>query len=304
MKTSAMLDERGLDLYREYGYIPSDKYNEAVATCLEYALADWALGQVAKAEGKSEDYKYFDGRSKAYRHYFDPETGFLRGKTSDGKWREPFNPFRSTHRFDDYTEGNAWQYTWLVPHDVEGLAAEFGGMEPFHTKLDSLFVVQGDLGEHASPDISGLVGQYAHGNEPSHHIIYMYTMTGRPHKTADLVRTVLSELYHDRPGGLSGNEDVGQMSAWYVLSSLGFYQAEPAGGRYWFGSPIVDEAAVNVGGGKTFTVKAIGNSAENKYIQAITLNGAEYEKPYLDFADISAGGELVITMGNQPSLWY
>ncbi len=304
MKESAMLDERGLDLYREYGYIPWDKYNESVATCLEYALADWALGQVAKMEGKSEDYEYFDGRSKAYRHYFDPQTGFLRGKSSDGKWREPFNPFRSTHRFDDYTEGNAWQYTWLVPHDVEGLAAEFGGMDKFYTKLDSLFVVLCDLGEHASPDISGLIGQYAHGNEPSHHIIYMYTMTGQPHKSADLVRRVLSDLYHDRPEGLSGNEDVGQMSSWYILSSLGFYQAEPAGGRYWFGSPIVDEAAIDVGGGKTFTVKAPGNSAANKYIQSITLNGKEYKKPYLDFADIAAGGEIVLTMGAEPAKWY
>jgi predicted alpha-1,2-mannosidase len=304
MKTSAMLDERGLDLYREYGYIPWDQYNESVATCLEYALADWALGQVAKAEGKTEDYEYFDGRSKAYRHYFDPTTRFLRGKSSNGEWHEPFNPFHSTHRFDDYTEGNAWQYTWLVPHDVEGLAAEFGGMDPFHAKLDSLFVVSGDMGENASPDISGLVGQYAHGNEPSHHILYLYTMTGQPHKTADLVRKVLSELYHDRPGGLSGNEDVGQMSSWYILSSLGFYQAEPAGGRYWFGSPIVDEAAINVGDGKTFTVKATDNSTENKYIQNITLNGMEYTKPYIDFTDIAAGGELVLTMGSEPAKWY
>ena len=301
MKTSAMLDERGLDYYKEYGYIPSDKYNESVATCLEYALADWALAQVARQLGRSEDYEYFNDRSKAYRHYFDPQTGFLRGKLSDGTWREPFNPFHSTHRFDDYTEGNGWQYTWLVPHDVEGLAAGFGGMEAFHAKLDELFIVEGDLGEEASPDISGLIGQYAHGNEPSHHILYLYTMTGQPHKTARLVRRVLSELYHDAPDGLSGNEDVGQMSSWYILSAMGFYQAEPAGGRYWFGSPIIDEAVINVGGGKTFTVKALGNSPENIYIQSITLNGKPYQKAYIDFRDITAGGELVFSMGRTQS---
>ncbi len=304
MKASAMLDERGLEYYKEYGYIPFDKYNESVATCLEYALADWALGQVALKEGWTEDYEYFDGRSKAYRHYFDPETRFLRGKSSKGEWREPFNPFRSTHREDDYTEGNAWQYTWLVPHDVEGLVAEFGDTEAFHAKLDSLFVVEGDLGAEASPDISGLVGQYAHGNEPSHHIIYFYTMTGQPWKSADLVRRVLRELYHDRPDGLSGNEDVGQMSAWYILSSMGFYQVEPAGGRYFFGSPIVDEAVIEVGGGRTFTMRAVNNSSENRYIQRVTLGGAEYKRPYIAFADIAAGGELTLEMGPQPALWY
>ncbi len=304
MKTSAMLDERGLAYYKKYGYIPCDKYNESVATCLEYALADWALAQVAKETGKTGDYEYFDNRSKAYRYYFDPVTQFLRGKTSDGTWREPFNPFHSSHRFDDYTEGNGWQYTWLVPHDVEGLAAEFGSMEAFHAKLDELFTVEGDMGEEASPDISGLIGQYAHGNEPSHHVLYLYTMTGQPWKTARLVRQVLTELYHDQPDGLSGNEDVGQMSSWYILSALGFYQAEPAGGRYWFGSPVVDEAAVNVGNGKTFSIKALNNSAENKYIQSVALNGKPYAKGYIDFKDISAGGELVLTMGADETLWY
>jgi predicted alpha-1,2-mannosidase len=297
MKKSAMLDERGLNFYKQYGYIPYDKYNESVATTLEYALADWALAQVAQKEGHNDDYKYFNNRSKAYRHYFDPATGFLRGKSSTGEWRAPFDPISSSHRNDDYTEGNAWQYTWLVPHDVEGLAAMFGGLEPFHAKLDSLFVTEGDLGADASPDISGLIGQYAHGNEPGHHTTYIYAMTGKPWKTAELVRKVLGEMYHDRPDGLSGNEDVGQMSAWYVLSSMGFYQPEPAGGRYYFGSPIVDEAAISVGGGKTFTVKAMNNSAENRYIQSVTLNGEPYTKPWIDFADMVAGGELVMTMG-------
>ncbi len=304
MKNSAMLDERGLDSYKEYGYIPWEKENESVGKTLEYAIADWALGRVALARGERADYEYFDGRSKAYRHLFDPATGFIRGKSADGKWHEPFDPFYSLHMRSDYTEGNAWQYTWLVPHDVEGLVEQFGDREAFHAKLDSLFVAEGFMGEGASPDISGLIGQYAHGNEPSHHIIYMYTMTGQPWKTADLVRRVLREMYSDRPDGLSGNEDVGQMSAWYVLSSMGFYQVEPAGGRYWFGSPILDEAVMDVGGGKTFTVRTQNNSGENRYIQSIALNGAEHRKPYIDFADIAAGGELVYVMGSTPAVWY
>lgn len=304
MKQSAMLDERGLDLFKEYGYIPADKYNESVATALEYALADWALAQVAQQRGEAEDYEYFMRRSKTYEYYFDPRTRFLRGRNSDGSFREPFNPFSSNHREDDYTEGNAWQYLWLVPHDVEGLVSKLGGREAFHAKLDSLFVMEGDLGAHASPDISGLIGQYAHGNEPGHHIPYLYAMTGQPWKTAELVREILGTLYHDSTDGLSGNEDVGQMSAWYILSALGFYQAEPAGGRYWFGSPIVDMATVDVGGGRKFRIVAKNNSPTNIYIQSVTLNGRPYGKPYIEFDDISAGGELVFTMGKEKKLWY
>ncbi|MBB4037891.1 putative alpha-1,2-mannosidase, partial [Dysgonomonas hofstadii] len=304
MKTSAMLDERGLGLYKKYGYIPFDKYNESVATCLEYALADWALAQVALQNDKKMDYQYFNDRSRAYKYYFDAQTHFLRGLSSDGKWRAPFDPVRSTHREDDYTEGNAWQYTWLVPHDIEGLMGLFGSRESFHHKLDSLFTVEGNLGEEASPDISGLIGQYAHGNEPSHHVLYLYTMTGQPWKTADLVRQVLSELYHDQPDGLSGNEDVGQMSAWYILSALGMYQVEPAGGRYFFGSPVVDEAVVNVGNGKSLTIKAVNNSKENKYIQGIRLNNKPYNKAYISFADLSAGGILEFEMGAKHTVWF
>lgn len=303
MKTSAMLDERGLGLYKKYGYIPFDKYNESVATCLEYALADWALAQVALQNDKKMDYQYFNDRSKAYKYYFDKETHFLRGLSSEGKWRTPFNPFQSTHREDDYTEGNAWQYTWLVPHDIEGLMGLFGSRENFHQKLDSLFTVEGNMGEGASPDISGLIGQYAHGNEPSHHVLYLYTMTGQPWKTASLVRQVLSELYHDKPDGLSGNEDVGQMSAWYVLSALGMYQVEPAGGRYYFGSPIIDKAALNVGNGKEFMIIAQNNSEENKYIQSIKLNGKPYKLPYITFGDIQKGGKLELEMGIKQVVW-
>lgn len=301
MKRSAMLDERGLDLYKRYGYIPYE-FNESVGHCLEYAIADWALAQVARERGSEEDYAYFLARSRAYRHYFDPTTGFIRGRSASGAWRTPFDPFHSRHMDQDYTEGNAWQYTWLVPHDAQGLAACFGGRERMIQKLDSLFVVRGDLGAEASPDISGLVGQYAHGNEPSHHTAYLYTLLGQPWKTADRVRQILSELYHDRPDGLCGNEDVGQMSAWYVLSALGMYQVEPAGGRYVLGSPAVDGATVRVAGGE-LRIEVRNNSPENRYIQAVTLNGRPCREYYLDHADIAAGGTLVFQMGPEPGDW-
>jgi predicted alpha-1,2-mannosidase len=299
MKTSAMLDERGQKWMREYGYIPYDKENESVAKTMEYAIADWALAQVAKSLGKQDDYDYFIKLSKSYANFYDPATRFMRGKDSQGKFREPFNPFTSVHGQNEYTEGNAWQYTWLVPQDAEGLVSLFGNKEAFLEKLDSLFIVSGDMGEQASPDISGLIGQYAHGNEPSHHILYLYAMVGEPRKTAEKVHYVLDSLYTDRPAGLSGNEDVGQMSAWYVLSALGFYQVEPAGGRYFFGRPITDKAVIHTGNGKTFTIIAKNNSAENIYIKSITLNGAPYDKLYIDYKDIVAGGTLTFEMTNQ-----
>ena len=297
MKNSALLDERGLKYLKEYGYIPYDKEEEGLSKCMEYAIADRSIAQAAQALGKTGDYQYFLQRSKAYAHYFDPATGFMRGRSSKGTFREPFNPFEAVHRDNDYTEGNAWQYTWLVPHDVPGLVGLFGSRERFIEKLDSLFIAEGALGEHASPDISGLIGQYAHGNEPSHHVAYLYPYAGQAWKTAGIVRTILSTLYNDTPGGLSGNEDVGQMSAWYVLSALGFYQVEPAGGKYIFGSPVADKAVIKVKDGKAFTIVATNNSAENKYIQRILLNGQPYDKYYIDYKDIAAGGTLELVMG-------
>lgn len=305
MKASAMLDERGMGLLKQYGYLPHDlePAHETVAKGLEYALADDCIAKVAKQLGDDESYRYFFDRSRSYRHYFDPVTGFMRGLGSDGKFREPFDPFGAVHRQDDYTEGNAWQYTWLVPHDVHGLAALFGSEERFTTKLDSLFTVSSELGEEASPDISGLIGQYAHGNEPSHHILYMYNYVGQPWKTAQLVRRTMNELYANDYDGLSGNEDVGQMSAWYILSALGLYQVEPAGGKYIIGSPLFDEASIRVGDGKTFTVATVNNSAENIYVQSATLNGKPYDRSYILFSDIVAGGTLRLEMGNKPSDW-
>lgn len=301
MKNSALLDERGLGYLKEYGYIPYDKEPEGLSKSMEYALADWTIAQVAKQMGKTDDYEFFMNRSKAYKHYFDKETTFMRGLSSDGKFNEPFNPFAASHRVTDYTEGNAWQYTWLVPHDIQGLLDLFGSNEKFTEKLDSLFIVEGDLGANASPDISGLIGQYAHGNEPSHHILYMYSYIGQPWKGADLIREVLDVMYNDQPAGLSGNEDVGQMSAWYVLSALGLYQVEPAGGKYIFGSPIVNEASIRVKDGNIFRIIAKNNSAENKYIQSVTLNGKEYDKYYINYKDIEAGGTLEFVMGSEPS---
>ena len=304
VKASAMRDERGMGLLKKYGYIPCDldPEKETVAKGLEYALADACIAKLAKQLGKTEDYKYFYKRSQSYRDfYFDKQTKFMRGVTSDHKFREPFDPFSTVHRQDDYTEGNAWQYVWLVPHDVHGLVAAFGGEKSFVSKLDSLFIVNGDMGAEASPDITGLIGQYAHGNEPSHHILYMYNYVGQPWKGAEKIRYVLANLYHDDFDGLSGNEDVGQMSAWYILSSVGFYQVDPAGGRYVFGSPLFDEATLNVGNGKTFRVVAHNNSSENKYIQSAKLNGKPYTRSYIDFKDIVRGGTLEFVMGNKPS---
>ena len=303
-KKTQLFGDRGLDLLKKYGYLPCDldPTHETVAKGLEYALADGCIARLAKALKAEKDYKYFLKRSQSYRdYYFDKQTKFMRGIDSKGHFREPFDPFKTIHRADDYTEGTAWQYIWLVPHDVHGLISIFGGDKPFTNKLDSLFIVQGDMGEDASPDISGLIGQYAHGNEPSHHIVYLYDYAGQPWKTASRVREVLNTMYHDNVDGLSGNEDVGQMSAWYILSSLGFYQVEPAGGRYVFGSPLFDEATMNVDKGKTFRIIAHNNSKENKYIQSVKLNGKPYTRSYIDFKDIVRGGKLEFVMGSKPS---
>ena len=304
IRKTAMNPDRGNGLRMKHGYIPCDRFNEAVAYDMEYALADGAAARAAEALGKDDDARYFTERSHSYRNYFDPVTGFMRGRDAKGGWRTPFNPFASTHRADDYCEGNAWQYTWLAPHDVAGLEACFGSRARMLGKLDSLFTVSSVIeGAETSPDISGLIGQYAHGNEPSHHILYLYTMLGQPWKTAEKVREVLTTLYHDQPDGLSGNEDVGQMSAWYILSSLGMYEVEPASGRYWFGSPLFDRAEIAVPGG-TFTIVAENNSSENKYIRRVWLNGRPYTKSWIGHEEVMAGGELRFEMDDEPHVWY
>ena len=305
LKTTQMKDIRSLGLLKKHGYIPwnLEPENETVAKALEYCAADDGVAKVAKLLGKVDDYEYFFNRSRSYKKYYDPETRFMRAVGTDGKFRLPFNPFFAEHRTNDYTEGNAWQYTFLVPHDVKGLIQLFGSDKAFMSKLDSLFFVEGWAGDNASPDMSGMTGQYAHGNEPSHHVIYMYNYAGRPDKAAPLLRKMLNEMYLDQPDGLSGNEDVGQMSAWYILSSVGLYQVDPVGGRFVIGSPLFDKATVNVGAGKTFTVVAKNNSDRNIYVQSARLNGKALKNSYIDFNDIRHGGTLELVMGPKPSKW-
>ena len=305
LKATQMKDIRSLGLLKKHGYIPwnLEPENETVAKALEYCAADDGVAKVAKLLGKKDDYEYFFNRSRSYKKYYDPETRFLRAVDTDGKFRLPFNPFFAEHRTNDYTEGNAWQYTFLVPHDVKGLIKLFGSDKAFMSKLDSLFFVEGWAGDNASPDMSGMTGQYAHGNEPSHHVIYMYNYAGRPDKAAPMLRKMLNEMYLDQPDGLSGNEDVGQMSAWYILSSVGLYQVDPVGGRFVIGSPLFDKATVNVGGGKTFTVVAKNNSDKNIYVQSARLNGKTLKNSYVDFNDIRHGGTLELVMGPKPSKW-
>lgn len=305
LKATQMKDIRSLGLLKKHGYIPwnLEPENETVAKALEYCAADDGVAKVAKLLGKKDDYEYFFNRSRSYKKYYDPETRFLRAVGTDGKFRLPFNPFFAEHRTNDYTEGNAWQYTFLVPHDVKGLIKLFGSDKAFMSKLDSLFFVEGWAGDNASPDMSGMTGQYAHGNEPSHHVIYMYNYAGRPDKAAPLLRKMLNEMYLDQPDGLSGNEDVGQMSAWYIISSVGLYQVDPVGGRFVIGSPLFDKATVNVGGGKTFTVVAKNNSDKNIYVQSARLNGKTLKNSYVDFNDIRRGGTLELVMGPKPSKW-
>ena len=305
LKATQMKDIRSLGLLKEHGYIPwnLEPENETVAKALEYCAADDGVAKVAKLLGKADDYNYFFNRSRSYKKYYDPETRFMRAVGTDGKFRLPFNPFFAEHRTNDYTEGNAWQYTFLVPHDVKGLINLFGSDKAFMSKLDSLFFVEGWAGDNASPDMSGMTGQYAHGNEPSHHVIYMYNYAGRPDKAAPLLRKMLNEMYLDQPDGLSGNEDVGQMSAWYILSSVGLYQVDPVGGRFVIGSPLFDKATVNVGGGKTFTVVAKNNSDRNIYVQSARLNGKALKNSYIEFNDIRHGGTLELVMGPKPSKW-
>ena len=254
---------------------------------------------MAKDLNKTEDYEYFTKRYKYYQTYFDASDRFFKGKKADGTWRTNFDPVASSHRTDEFCEGNGWQYAWLVPQDVEGLIKLMGGKEPFTQKLDSLFTLEEKLEEGASADISGLIGMYAHGNEPRHHITYLYAYAGQQWKTAEKVRQIMKEMYTDKPDGLCGNEDCGQMSAWYVWSAMGFYPVNPQNGAYVFGSPLLDEAEITNLNGKTFKVIAHNNSDKNIYIQSVKLNGKEYSKTFITHKDIQKGGTLEFFMGDK-----
>jgi predicted alpha-1,2-mannosidase len=301
-KISATGDfEPGVKELMKYGYIPSDLMVESIASSMEYAISDWAIAQLAKKLNKMDDYHYFMDRSKAYKSYFDSETGFMRGKFLDGSWRTPFDPVSAQHRINDYCEGNAWQYLWLVPQDPEGLIDLLGGDKPFINKLDRLFSMSSELEKGSSMDITGLIGQYAHGNEPSHHTTYMYAYAGAQYKIPENVRYIINELYTDKPDGLAGNEDCGQMSSWYILSSLGFYPVNPSNGVYVFGSPVFDNAKIELGNNKSFTVKTVNNSQKNIYIQSVKLNGVDYKNAYITHKDIIKGGEIEFKMGPNPN---
>ncbi|MFD0761135.1 GH92 family glycosyl hydrolase [Lutibacter aestuarii] len=304
MKTTMMQDERGLNHYKKYGYVPHNLLDESVTITLEYAYNDWCVAQIAKELGKEEDYKYFLQRSKAYEYLFDSETGFMRGKNDQGNaWKEPFDPKYSAHRVHaEYTEGNAWQHSWFVLHDVDNLIKLHGGENKFTDKLEQLFTESSEItGENISADITGLIGQYAHGNEPSHHIAYMYNYANKPWKTQYWVREILKTQYNTTPDGLSGNEDCGQMSAWYVFSSMGLYPYSPASGDYQIGSPMFKSSTIKISETTSFTIKANNASDENIYIQSATLNGEEFNKTSISHKQILQGGVLEFIMGSTPN---
>ena len=294
---------RGLGYYRKDGYIPADKEDESVSKTLEYDYGDWACSHVAKKLGRTDDVAIQLKRSQNYQHLFDKQTLFIRAKLSNGEWTTPFDPKEMGHteKYRDYTESNAWQTAFGVQHDVKGLIDQFDGREPFLKKLDELFNQSSVLPADAPPDIAGLIGQYAHGNEPSHHIAYLYIWAGQPWKTQERIRQILDTLYHNDPDGLAGNEDCGQMSAWYVMSSLGLYAVDPASGTYVFGTPLFESAKINLAGGKTLTIEAKRSSPSQKYVQSVALNGKTLDRLWVRHADLVNGATLTFTMGDQPN---
>lgn len=303
IKESLSKKNRSLHWMEELGYVPYNHNDwEPVGKSMEYFIADWAGAQALGRLGMKEDSAHFYQRSMGYKKMFDKELQCFRALDDKGEFRprEGFNP---CHQTSDYTEGNPWQYAWLVPHDVTGLVECFGGKENFSARLDSLFLASSELNKEANPDITGLIGQYAHGNEPSHHVLYLYNYVGQPWKTAYRVRQVMSELYTDQPEGLCGNEDVGQMSAWYILSSLGLYQVEPCGGKWQIGSAIVKDATLHLGDGKTFRIVTHNNSDKNIYVKKVLLNGEPVTRTWIDHKDIVKGGTLEVYFGRKPSKW-
>ena len=285
------------ETYMKYGYFPTDLIKaESVSSTLESVYDDYAAADMAKRMGKTEDAAYFGKRADFYKNLFDTQTQFMRPRKSDGTWKSPFDPSRIGHAESvggDYTEGNAWQYTWHVQHDVAGLIELFGGPEQFTHKLDSLFTLELVT---SSADVTGLIGQYAHGNEPSHHVTYLYTLAGKPERTQELIRQIFDTQYRPEPDGLCGNDDCGQMSAWYMFSAMGFYPVDPVSGNYVFGAPQMPKIVLNLTNGKTFTVIAEGISEENKYVESITFNGQPYTKNYITHEDVMNGGTLVFKM--------
>ncbi len=303
MKRAMVDDWRGLGYYRKLHYIPADKEGESVSKTFEYCYDDWSIAHVARKLGKNDDAQMLVERSKNYRNYYDKSVGFMRPKLENGDWTTPFKPIDLGHskKWRDYTESNAWQATFGIQHDAAGLIELYGGSDAFVTKLDGLFTAPSDLPEDAPPDIAGLVGQYAHGNEPSHHISYLYVYAGAPHKTQARVRSLLETMYADKPDGMQGNEDVGQMSAWYIMSALGFYPVDPVSGNYVLSSPLFEDAVVELGGGKKLEIVVERKDPAHQYIQSFTLNGKPQQRVWFHHSEITDGGKLVITMGPEPN---
>ncbi len=302
MKASAMQDNFGINYFNKLGYVPADKIDESVSRTLEYCYDDWCIAQIAKLLHKENDYTYFMKRAGNYKNLFDKSTGYMRGKYADGKRRVPFSPGFTGEKNPDYTEGDAWQWTWFVPQDVAGLIKLMGGQQNFTQKLDSLFEQSSEVNsETAPPDVSGMIGQYAQGDEPSHHIAYLYDYAGKPWKTQAVVREICETLYTDSTDGLCGNDDCGQMSAWYVFSAMGFYPVNPVDGIYAIGSPMLNKVSIDVGHNRHFTVIANNVSKENKYIQSAELNGKPLNLTYITQREIMNGGTLVFNMGDKPN---
>ncbi len=302
MKATATYEkQKGIPYVLEKEYIPADKVHEATSIAMEYAVDDWGIAAMARKMGKTGDAATYAKRAHYYKNYFDSSIHFIRPKLEDGSWRTPYDPARSIHTIGDFCEGNGWQYTFFAPQDPYGLIGLFGGDKPFVAKLDNFFTNNDSMGEGASSDITGLIGQYAHGNEPSHHVAYLYAYAGEQWKTAEKVRFIMDEFYTDKPDGIIGNEDCGQMSAWYLLSSMGLYQVNPSDGVFVFGSPCFKKVEMKVRGGKTFTVEAPDNNKENIYIQKVYLNGKPYNKSYITYDDIINGSTLKFVMGKKPN---
>ncbi len=304
MKKEASVNERrGLPLYRKYGYIPCDLYKESVSTTLDYAYNDWAVARVAEAAGEKSDATMFRERSLAYRNLYDRSTGFMRPKLATGDWAVPFanNEMGHSSQWRDYTESNPWQATFAVQHDPSGLADLMDGRDKLAEKLDSIFSASSVLPPDAPSDIAGLVGQYAHGNEPSHHIAYLYTYAGQAHKAQERLWSLMETMYDNQPDGLAGNEDCGQMSAWYVMSAMGFYAVDPISGNYVFGTPLFDKVSIDVGHGKHFILETQRSSPSDKYIDSIAFNGAGYDRIWFRHEDLAAGGQFVLRMSNNPN---
>jgi predicted alpha-1,2-mannosidase len=301
---AAKAEYRGLGAYGRLGWVPSDEEGESVSKTLEYSYDDWCVSRLAKALGREEDERAFRRRAGQWRDVFDPATGFARPRLADGTFASPFDPARYgvSARWHDYTEGNAWQYTFAAQHDPEGYARALGGRAALETKLDALFSTPLDAGAAGLPvDVTGLIGQYAHGNEPSHHLAYLYTYAGAPWKTEERVRQILDTLYGDTPDGLSGNEDCGQMSAWYVLSAVGLYPVDPAGATYVLASPLFDRATVDLGGGRRFTVVVERSSPSDLYVQSATLGGEPLARAWIRHDELMTAGELRVVLGPKPN---